>query len=658
MTASLTPLSDPPQRSLLAKLAAAVRPEFQGAMIPIDVDNPVFAPGRCQVAACVRGTQARGLCAAHYIRWRHAGKPDLAGFCATTGAIAERAGSERARVFDLGALRPQARLEMAYSIQCRSDDRTVRLLAETVRQTVRLLADADTESLLDRPLDEWLQDAVTWGLVGPSSRTLVQLRYAYQRLTDLAERDDADSEFARDTWRAQALGIAVTRPPHRITFGAINQPWLRAAAKRYARFRLGAGKAFGTVDIDVRAARWLSTFLAGYHPDSCDESALTREVVEAYIPWLQTQPLSNTPINTYLVALRGFLETCRRHRWLPRVPADAAVYLDELPPRPRPLPRFIPEFVMGQLEDPDNLARLPDEITRHLVVVIIETGLRASDACALPFNPIIDDSVGWPCLQFYNHKMRAEQLVPLSQTAAEAIRSQQHHLRQQWSPPPAYLFPSTRSKPGRAHAFHYATLRSRFARWQHDIGLHDEAGQPVQVTPHQFRHTLGTRMINQGVPQHVVQKLLGHASPQMTARYATIHDSTVRANFDDYQRRRVDVHGDRLPFDTQASTADAEWVKHNLARVQATLPNGYCGRPPQQDCPHPNACLTCPDFQTTPKFLPMHRRQHDDTLELLAAAEQAGNTRLIDTHRQVATNLGNIITALETVDGEEPIDAD
>jgi hypothetical protein len=22
-----------------------------------------------------------------------------------------------------------------------------------------------------------------------------------------------------------------------------------------------------------------------------------------------------------------------------------------------------------------------------------------------------------------------------------------------------------------------------------------------------------------------------------------------------------------------------------------TLPNGYCGRPPQQDCPHPNACL-------------------------------------------------------------------
>ena len=32
-------------------------------------------------------------------------------------------------------------------------------------------------------------------------------------------------------------------------------------------------------------------------------------------------------------------------------------------------------------------------------------------------------------------------------------------------------------------------------------------------------------------------------------------------------------------------------------------------RPAQQDRPHPNACLTCPDFQTTPEFLQIHRRQ-------------------------------------------------
>ena len=168
--------------------------------------------------------------------------------------------------------------------------------------------------------------------------------------------------------------------------------------------------------------------------------------------------------------------------------------------------------------------------------------------------------------------------------------------------------------------------------WQKTIGVRDEAGQPVTVTAHQFRHTLGTRLINTGVPQYVVQKMIGHASPQMTPRYAILHESTVRAAFDEDQQNRVNVAGQRLAFDPDAPAANAEWIKHNLARVQASLPNGYCGRPPQQDCPHPNACLTCPDFQTTPTFLPLHRRQHDDTLELIDLAVKNGNGRLAANH--------------------------
>ncbi len=35
-------------------------------------------------------------------------------------------------------------------------------------------------------------------------------------------------------------------------------------------------------------------------------------------------------------------------------------------------------------------------------------------------------------------------------------------------------------------------------------------------------------MINNGVPQHIVQKFLGHESPEMTARYAHIFDETLK----------------------------------------------------------------------------------------------------------------------------------
>ena len=74
---------------------------------------------------------------------------------------------------------------------------------------------------------------------------------------------------------------------------------------------------------------------------------------------------------------------------------------------------FIPEFVMNQLESDDNLAQLHPPY-RGLVVLITETGLRVGDACTLPFDPVLTDSAGWPCLRFASSKMRAEQLVPLS----------------------------------------------------------------------------------------------------------------------------------------------------------------------------------------------------------------------------------------------------
>lgn len=98
------------------------------------------------------------------------------------------------------------------------------------------------------------------------------------------------------------------------------------------------------------------------------------------------------------------------------------------------------------------------------------------------------------------------------------------------------------------------------------------------------RPTYATQAINRGMRLKAIAAMLGHATPQMTARYATLHDTTVRAAFDYYQRRRVDITGRRLAFDPDGPTAEAEWVKHNLSRVAAGLPNGYCGRPPQQDC--------------------------------------------------------------------------
>ena len=127
-------------------------------------------------------------------------------------------------------------------------------------------------------------------------------------------------------------------------------------------------------------------------------------------------------------------------------------------------------------------------------------------------------------------------------------------------------------------------------------------------------------MINVGVPEHVIQRLFGHASADMTARYARLHDTTLRQAFDDYCQRRVKSwRSARLRC--RRADRDAEWVKHHLGRSGEPAER-LSGRPPQQDCPHPNACLTCPDFQTTPEFLAVHRQQAEHTRLLIATARE------------------------------------
>jgi hypothetical protein len=136
----------------------------------------------------------------------------------------------------------------------------------------------------------------------------------------------------------------------------------------------------------------------------------------------------------------------------------------------------------------------------------------------------------------------------------------------------------------------------------------------------------------------------------MTDVYARLHDSTIRIAFDRFQQQRVDIAGRVLAYNPESPAADAEWLKHNLARVQASLPNGYCGRPPQQECPHPNACLTCPQFQTTVEFLPTHRQHAKHNAQLLELAERHGQHRLADNHRRIQDALERIIPALEALD--------
>ena len=200
------------------------------------------------------------------------------------------------------------------------------------------------------------------------------------------------------------------------------------------------------------------------------------------------------------------------------------------------------------------------------------------------------------------------------------------------------------------------SYRGQLALWVERCNIRDEHGQPVHLTPHQWRHTFGTRLINRDVPQEVVRVLLDHTSGEMTAHYARLHDTTVRRHWEN--ARKVDAQGQSVTLDPDGALAEADWAKQRLGRVTQALPNGYCGLPVQKTCPHANACLTCPMFITTGEFLPQHREHRQQLLQIITAAKARGQTRVVEMNGQVLSNLDKVITVLEADPDQEEAPAD
>ncbi|WP_164886132.1 tyrosine-type recombinase/integrase, partial [Mycolicibacterium brumae] len=379
--------------------------------------------------------------------------------------------------------------------------------------------------------------------------------------------------------------------------------------------------------------------------DSNSPAALTRPALEAYLAALAVEVPHTKTRHGDIGAVTGFLRGVRQHRWA-SLPVDADLYPDDHPKLEQSsASRAIPEFVMNQLETPENLDRIADPRIRLLIDILIGAGLRIGDATRLNIDCLIPDAAGATYLRYRNHKMRREAIVPIDDRLAAAIAEQQQRTLTK-HPDSTVLITRTHANPHGRHPIGPGTFDLRLRQWLADIAVIDELGRPVRVTPHQFRHTYATRLINNDVSQEVVRRLLDHTSHTMTARYARLADTTIRAQWE--RARKIDIHGQPVDTSGDGLLGDAEWMNHNLARAKMTLPNGYCGLPLQKSCPHANACLTCPVFITTPEFLPQHHAQRTQTLQLITAAEARGQQRMAQTNRTVLANLDTIITALES----------
>ena len=234
---------------------------------------------------------------------------------------------------------------------------------------------------------------------------------------------------------------------------------------------------------------------------------ISRAVLEGYLADLRTAMGGRPEHGAHVSVIGLFLSAVRQHGWAPGLPPDAMVFRGDQPPRIEMLPRALAGHVMAQVEQPGNLARQGNPAYRLATLILIRCGLRVSDALKLPFDCTVTDDAGAPYLRYLNNKMKREALVPVDDELLELIRGQQQRVLDRY-PPGAVLFPRPEKNPDGKTPVSSSTYRLALYRWLELCDACDEHGRPVRLTPHQWRHTLGTVLINRDVPQHVVQKIL------------------------------------------------------------------------------------------------------------------------------------------------------
>jgi integrase len=128
-----------------------------------------------------------------------------------------------------------------------------------------------------------------------------------------------------------------------------------------------------------------------------------------------------------------------------------------------------------------------------ITVILMRCGLRIGDALRLPRDCMVRDADGAPYLRYFNHKMDREALVPIDEELEYALGQQHQRLQDRWPQGTPVLFPRAAGNPGGHHPMEDHTYRRALRRWLKRCDIRDEHGRPVHLTPHQWRHTLGTQ---------------------------------------------------------------------------------------------------------------------------------------------------------------------
>jgi len=245
------------------------------------------------------------------------------------------------------------------------------------------------------------------------------------------------------------------------------------------------------------------------------------EIIEFQI-LLKRASLSGASINRVVSSLKGFFKYCALEYSVNNPMLDIAS---------TKIPRKLPKaLTVNEIASLIAATAREGEITSFRDTAILEilysTGARVSEVIGVNVGDFSIDRVGGQEVSVIKLRGKGskERIGPLGKFAVSALDDYQVRSR-----------PVLVSKNSKGEAALFLNSRgrriTRQSAWQIVLNAAKVAGLDGRVSPHVFRHSYATHLLDGGADIRVVQELLGHSSVTTTQIYTLITIDKVRESY-------------------------------------------------------------------------------------------------------------------------------
>lgn len=248
---------------------------------------------------------------------------------------------------------------------------------------------------------------------------------------------------------------------------------------------------------------------------------ITRMHIIQFLGQLKGEGKSTRTLARHIASIRSFHQFLLRERIAER---DPTIHI-ESPQQEKVLPKVLSiTEVQTMLEAPD-LTTVFGMRDRAMLELLYGTGLRVTELLNLDLDDV-HLTIGFVrCVG----KGNKERIIPIGSAAIEAVEAYLRNAR-----------PKLRKKKYKTNALflnHHGKRMSRQGFWKNVKKIAAEANIKKELTPHTFRHSFATHLLENGADLRAVQEMLGHADISTTQIYTHVSKKRLKDMYAKYHPR-------------------------------------------------------------------------------------------------------------------------